>query len=296
MKTSINVAVGESAPPIFDSPGALGHLFRMPTVFGPASGPRNVPARRQQHRYAHDRVSLTIEASTDAVALAALLPPRCSLAGEPVVSVSVECLTRLGWLAGRGYNLVMIKFPNVAYAGSEGRVIGDFVAVVWESLCDSIITGRDEIAFPKIYADIENHRIVGDSCISSASWLGFRFFDIRATDLVAATPTASEARASLAYKYIPMTGRWGEADVEYMTMTTSDPNQPVPTLRSLRIGTGTFSFRQARWEDMPTQYVIVNALSALPITRFISAQLKSTSVGDVDSTGGGNFSGQRIVR
>ena len=88
-------------------------------------------------------------------------------------------------------------------------------------------------------------------------------------------------------KYIPRTGEWGTADVDYFTVTA--PDGPTPQLRSASVGVGRFSFHRARWEDMPTQYPIVNALADLPLEEFGPAWL-------IETSGGGDVSGQRRLR
>lgn len=278
-----------------DSSDELDEMYRMPMVFGPAPGPRNVPKRMQRYRYVNRRVALTVFALTDAQTLARYLPPHCRLVGEPLISVNVSSLTQLGWLAGRGYNIVTVQFHGVAFDGARETVVGNFSAVLWENLTDPILTGREEIAVPKIYAEIPDHKIIGNTYSALASWQGFRFFDMQVSGLTAAPVPKGEPPPLLVYKYIPRTGDWGKADVEYMTASGPDANEPPIVVSDYRIGEGQFVFHPARWEDLPTQYTIVNALAGLPIRKFTQATLKVTSQGEVGSLGGGNICGQRIV-
>jgi hypothetical protein len=290
------VDVGDIHPALSSLEQAgLAPMYRMPTVFGPSPGPRNVPAAYQAQRYVHERTVATVEALTDADHVQRLLPDCCRQLGEPTISVSVSWLKNIGWLAGRGYNIVTVQFPRVAFAGANGEVVGDFNAVVWENLCDPIITGREEIAFPQIWAEIPECAAHADGLRGSAAWLGFPFFELDLTGLTA-SPAPTGARPVLVYKYIPRTGEWGSADAEYMTVSTADPLQPISVVSGHSTGRGRFAFNPARWEDMPTQYLIVNALSELPLLEFRNASLRTSSQGLVDSQGGGNFSGQRILR
>jgi len=271
----------------------LAPLYRMPVHFGPAPGPRNLPADRQAIRYVHRRAALSVTARSDADALRPLLPPRCALAGEPLLTVSVSCLTGLGWLAGRGYNIVQVQIPNVGFEGRDGRVTGAFVPVVWENLADPIITGREELGMAKIYAEIPDHAPTEGGLLSSAAWLGYCFLQLEASALADAPPPAEAPSPFLLWKYLPHTGDWGRADAEYMTVTGPDPNAPEVLTHTYRRGEGTFRFNTARWEDMPTQYPIVNALAALPLHEFIGSALRITSQGETGTRGGGNFCGQR---
>ena len=57
----------------------------------------------------------------------------------------------------------------------------------------------------------------------------------------------------------------------------------------LRHGEGTVKFHHARWEDMPTQYMIVNAFADLEVIEFRGATLSKR-------VGGKDLSDQRIIR
>lgn len=268
-------------------------MYRMPVHFGPAPGPRNLPADRQAIRYVHRRLALSVTARSDAAALAALLPPRCTLAGEPLLTITVSRLTDLGWLAGRGYNIVQVQIPNVRFAGRDADVTGAFVPVVWENLADPIITGREELGMAKIFAEIPDPVEQGDAVSCTAAWLGFRFLELEADGLADAPVPEAAPPPVLLWKYMPHTGDWGRADTEYMTATGEDPGAPETVTHGFRRGSGRFRINPARWEDMPTQYPIVNALAALPRHGFEGAALRITSQGETATRGGGNFCGQR---
>lgn len=144
----------------------------------------------------------------------------------------------------------------------------------------------------KIYAEIPDPVEQGDAVRCTASWLGFPFLELEAESLADA-PLAGPPQPLLLWKYMPHTGDWGRADAEYMTVTGDDPGAPETVLHALRRGPGRFRFNPARWEDMPTQYPIVNALAALPLHGFASAVLRVTSQGTTGTRGGGNLCGQR---
>jgi Acetoacetate decarboxylase (ADC) len=262
----------------------LGAMYRMPTAFGPAPGPRNVPAEKAHLRYAKDIVNLGVVALTDAALLERLLPPRCKLEGEARIQVNVLYLTNVGWLAGRGYNIVMVSIPAVL-EGAQEVVRGTFCPVMWESMADPILTGREELGFPKINADIPAATVLDGIWGGCASWESYRFFDIEAGPFERATTIPATGGSMFFHKYMPKTGDWGTAEINCMTVTGAEV---PPQVHSVEVGTGRFAFRSARWEDMPTQYPIVNALAALPL-EFRTAHL-------VKSSGGGDVSSQRIVR
>src|SRR5580693_7597248 len=152
-------------------PDSLQDFRRMPAGFGPAAGPRNLPARAEHLRYASERTSVIGTARTDPQALAKLLPPRFRLDGEARLSVSVQELRNLGWLAGRGYRLVTVSIPAV-FEGERTTLAGNFIAAMWENLTEPIITGREEIGHPKMYSDIHGPSRVDDGYVCGASWQG----------------------------------------------------------------------------------------------------------------------------
>lgn len=262
----------------------LAPMFRMPVSFGPAPGPRNLPEQHRHRRYEKNALTLTLSARTDADALAGLLPRGFTIEEPARIEVSLIVLTDIGWLAGRGYNIVMIRIP-ARWRGME-QVTGHFVPVVWESLADPILTGRDELGWPKIFADIPAPVVEAGHWRASASWEGFTFLDMSADGFVSGEAAPPPVQMMF-HKYMPRTGEWGESDIDYFTVTA--PDGPAPQVKTVAFGEGHFEFRRARWEDMPTQYPIVNALADLPLTDFGPATL-------VEASGGGDVSGQRRFR
>ena len=81
-------------------------------------------------------------------------------------------------------------------------------------------------------------------------------------------------------------GAWGEADAEYAVLTP-DTGPAVPPEAFFR-GEEEVAFHPARWEDLPTQYMIVNALHELTIKEYRGATIQHR-------IGSGDILGQRIV-
>lgn len=262
----------------------LAPMYRMPVSFGPASGPRNIPEKHRHRRYQKNVRTLTVAARTDGASLARLLPQGFIIEEPARLELSLLVLSGIGWLAGRGYNIAMVRIP-ARWSGEE-EVAGYFVPVLWESMADPILTGREELGWPKIFADISAPAAEEEQWRASASWEGFTFLEVRAGDFAHGGAPAP-AKPMMFHKYVPRTGALGQADVDYFTVTA--PDGPAPELKSYSIGTGRFEFRHARWEDMPTQYQIVNTLADLPLLEFEPAVL-------VEASGGGDVSGQRRLR
>jgi hypothetical protein len=133
-----------------------GVRYRMPAIFGPAPGPRQ---KADGTRWKPEETGtmhsewMTVSYLTRETALTKLLPPGFALRGDPVVSVSLSFFNNLYWLAGRGYGIVYVDFP-VVYSGKTETIAGAFCAVLWEGIPDAIMTGREELGFPKLFADI----------------------------------------------------------------------------------------------------------------------------------------------
>jgi Acetoacetate decarboxylase (ADC) len=104
----------------------------MPVVFGPTAGPRQAPDGSRFDYSQARRETASVSFLTDGAVLSRYLPARCTLAGEPVVTVEHSTLFDLEWLAGRGYSLLNVKYP-VEYRGDE-RASGPFLSVLWENL------------------------------------------------------------------------------------------------------------------------------------------------------------------
>ena len=287
-----------------------GRMYMMPTHFGPASGPRQGPEGHGfDCRDTPRATSYTVSFLTRAEQLDALLPAGFRLSGEPVVTVTVTFLTEIEWLAGRGYNTLGVSFP-AEYAGKRDRARGPFLAVLWENLADPILTGREQLGFSKIYCAIPPPAVLNGETRCAAEWLGFTFMDMRLTDMETAPAVEVEGEAAadktpaeqdqdgvaeephaeltgtLHYKYIPRTGEWGSSDAEYAVLTPSaTPNRRVTAQWN---GKGRVRFHRAAWQDLPTQYHIVNAFAELEQISFHGASI-------VETVGGKDLSDQLVL-
>ena len=299
------VALSAAAPAFAQAPPENyifipGEWYRMPTHFGPATGPRKGPDRRAfDWTNSPKSTVLSVSFLGKREQMQKLLPPGFAINGEPIVTVAMTYFTEIAWLAGRGYNTLGVSFP-VTFTGKQDKATGTFLLILWENLTDPIITGREELGFSKLYAELPPARMLADTARVTASWLEFPFLDIELTGLtqvdLAARPAAApapvstnggELRGQMHYKYMPRTGEWGKADASYAVITPAGGS----TQRTLEMwrGKGTVKFHRARWEDMPTQYMIVNAFADLDIVEFRGATLTR-------SIGGKDLSDQRIMK
>jgi acetoacetate decarboxylase len=266
-----------------------GRLYRMPTHFGPAPGPRQMPPEAKSDPSQSPRKTLVAASFlTDAAALEQHLPEGFGLFGEPVVTVEFHYMTQIDWLAGRGYTMIHVWWP-ATFIGTQDRASGRFLAVMWENLADAIISGREDIGHPKLYADIADPQIFGGIHYCQAAWMGFSFLELKVGSLRAPPSSAapqSNSDGTLMLKYMPRTGNWGESDVCQVTLTPV-ANSSV-TVDRRQLGSCTVRFAPAEFRDLPTMYHVVNALADLPVR-----EMRDGSV--TVSRGGKSYLDQRIL-
>ena len=270
----------------------LGKMYRMPIYFGPSLGSRQLPEGRQlDYTKAPDTTMLSISFRSNPEQLAALLPDCFTLGQEPVVTIFCSAMTNVDWLAGRGYSMVGVSFP-AEFSGQKDEVAGSFLCVLFENRCEPIITGREELGFSKVYAEISGPTVSETGALVKVSWDGFEFLEITAAELLE-SPTQNETAKNIRndgmmhYKYIPRTGDWGTADIEYPTFYPASSDKA--RISRLLQGDARISWNKARWEDLPTLYNIVNTLADLEIIEYLGASLSY-------STGTKDLREQRILR
>ena len=274
--------------------------YLMPVGFGPSCGPRQRPEGDLFEDIPNRITRYSVRFLSEPAAIQALLPEGLALWGEPLVSVELAELRDVAWLAGRGYNTLGVRFP-AAFKGKEDHVRGQYLAVLWENLTDPIVTGREQLGYPKIYASISDARRHRGTHSFAAHWMGFSFIDV---ELDANQPLAEADRQAflergqfgdglIQHKYLPHTGEpWTDAAADYFTfstLVTARNREKRPPPSSIRVGTGEARFRRPRWEDMPTQHHIVGALADLPVREWREASI-------VEALDYSDHNEQRILR
>ena len=265
-----------------------GRMYQMPVHFGPCCGPRQNPVGERFYQDGPQTSILhTLVYETRAECLDPFLPEGFSVR-RPYIIVTHKMHRALPWLAGRGYNVVTCNVP-VTYQGTSETILGQYQLAIWENHADPILCGREQLGYAKLYAEIDDMRTyLGVSSAALSSW-GFRFLELHFNlfsapedpDQLQAILDEPESEGLLHYKYIPHTGDgFCTADVAYVTLTPKQYPLPedAPPLPSPEYvcGTGSLSWHVPQWEDMPTQYHIVQALSSLPIVRILGARAATT--------------------
>lgn len=212
-----------------------------------------------------------------------MLPPGVEIRGEPRIEAKVLDNRNAFWLAGRHYEVLIVGVPVTNNREGEG-IDGNYYLAEWHTVGDNVVTAREELGWPALWADVSEPRPHGTNAYSAhASWLGFRFFEMELTDLGEPHDADPVHDVQMTYKYIPV-GYSEGAEVSRLIVNDRtkywssaaavkgiDSTKPE-AVGTVREGKGNFQFFRARWEDMPTQYNVVNALARLPLEPY-SAQV-----------------------
>jgi hypothetical protein len=243
-----------------------GQIHRMPTTFGPTLSPRQNALGGTYDYGAFESLSYFAAFEGDPDQLQRLLPPGFALQGA-MITARFSYLSNIEWLAGRGYAVLSVTAP-ARYSGKRDEVTGNFQLVLWENMPEPIMTGREEVGMPKLYAQISEPRSEDGVVVCEASWDGHLFarLEFRA-DQNRANADAANLPAygaeTLTYKYVPGTpdeGTWTEPDAEYAVASGSAGD--VATLESVA-GQASIALYPTTWRQMPTQYLVVEALRGL---------------------------------
>ncbi len=260
-------------------------MYQMPVHFGPCCGPRSDPEGRRLFEYGPQKSTQHILAyETDPKVLENYLPEGFAVR-KPYVIVTHKMHRDLPWLAGRGYNVTTFQTP-VTYTGREETVRGLYQLSIWENHADPIISGREQLGYSKIYAEIEDMQTLkGVGRAGLSSW-GFRFveleFDLNASpedgETLREVLFDPENEGLMHLKYIPRSGDgFSEAEVACVTLTPKkfEVPQGLPPLppQERTWCAGKLTWHRPRWEDMPTQYHVVQGLAALPVVRYLGASV-----------------------
>lgn len=259
------------------------NMYRMPVFFGPSTGPRRGPDGEQfDGTKGYDAVTHTFSFLGDSDQLKRFLPPGFALYRDPVVNIFAKYMKNIGWLAGRGYNMLGVNIHAV-FEGKRDTAPGTLLLVLWENMNEPILTGREELGYSKIYCELPEPRRLNGEILCTASWDGFRFMEFSMSGLRA--PTDEEDAAVVArtanllgnlhYKYVPATGDWGTAAVEQAIL--GPKANPEMKTRQIWRADGTVRFHKPAWRDMPTQYMIVNALAELEIKKSLGVRIMETT-------------------
>jgi acetoacetate decarboxylase len=236
----------------------LGYL--MPTNFGPA------PAQNVAHY--GDVTTYTILYSTEKDALATLLPEPFEPHDDPLVTVYCQVCRDVDFMAGRGYNIVGVNLAAV-FNGKKDYIAGNYAVVLWENDTFPIITGRELLGAPKLFADIPDPQQEGSKWSFHCSLYGTRLV---AGEIINAVPLDDATRGQIeqtargsvwmGWKYIPKAD-WNGPDVSFPTVIPA-----TPTITAAWFGQGSHKFFDATWESAPTSFLVMQGLRTLVLKEY----------------------------
>jgi 2-polyprenyl-6-methoxyphenol hydroxylase-like FAD-dependent oxidoreductase len=272
--------------------------WRMPIAFGPAPGPRQDVFGRPRVSNHQTFTTASIKFKTSGTFLSSLFPTESftfkSLGTVAYASFSVTTLGKMSWLGGGGYNHFGLYIHGVQYKKRDGSTIdGTYMPLLFESLADPIVSGRDELGMPKIYCAIDIHRRE-KSYRMQASWQNAKFADFNLENLQVVDPKSEQGTIGgesdygiLVYKYNPAVGERGKADCEYpVVVPHAEEAKVVPShVQSVaRSQKASVKFDAMDWEALPTMHHVVSTLAEIPIYEVVGAKVvEGLGVPDVSS-------------
>ncbi|KAF7193312.1 FAD-dependent monooxygenase OpS4 [Pseudocercospora fuligena] len=264
--------------------------WRMPLAFGPMPGPR-------QNHYGHPRdgtqstfTTASIRFKTSKTALQNLFPPgrsgyKFTTPGTiAYASFSQTTLNKMEWLGGSGYNHIGLYIHGVQYTKPDDgtTVSGTYMPILFESLTDPIVSGREELGMPKLYSAIDVHRRSSSYHIRTswqgATWGSFHLSNLREVDPATSTGSISgEADDGIiVHRYIPATVKKnkGVAEADYACFDRFAEAEPKPKAeRVWEAGDAKFEIDGLSWDELPTLHHVVSRLAELPVYEVMGAKV-----------------------
>lgn len=155
--------------------------------------------------------------------------------------------------------------------------------LLFESLTDPIVSGREELGMPKLYTAIDIHRREKGYRINTswqgAHWGSFSWTGLEEVDpkLESGTISGEDDDGILVYRYIPRVGRneKGIAEVEYPVFVPYAEDMPQPQTNKVWKATGKVDFKidPLDWEALPTLHHIIQRLAEIPVYEVVGGKL-----------------------
>lgn len=269
------------------------HLYwRMPISFGPMPGPRQRFNGQPREALHSTFTTASFKFKTSRTLLQSLFPsPSFSFKSPGTVayaSFSQTTLNKMEWLGGTGYRHFGLYIHGVQFTKKNGEILnGSFLPILFESLTDPIVSGREELGMPKLYCSLDIHRRTTSYRVQ-AGWQGATFANFTLENLE--TVDAQDESGIIggesddgifAYKYIPRVGHIGsadrgQADVEYATFVphTEDAKIIPSTVKHMqKTSKASIMFDRMDWEALPTLYHVVSRLAEIPIYEVIGGKV-----------------------
>lgn len=262
--------------------------WRMPVSFGPAPGPRQALYTNAPQPARHSTFcTASIKFKTSRTFLQNLFPTKAFSFKSPgtvvTASFSQTTLGKMEWLGGSGYRHFGLYLHGVRYTKQDGTTVdGTYMPLLFESLTDPIVSGRDELGMPKVFCDVDVRRRQ-DSYRVRTSWQGSMFGSFNLDNLERGDPKTEAGTIGgeadfgiLTYKYSPAVGERGKADAAYAVVVPhAEESKVVPSkVESVwHSKSPNFKFDTLTQQDLPTLHHIVSKLAQIPVYEYLSAKV-----------------------
>jgi acetoacetate decarboxylase len=164
-------------------------------------------------------ISTSFETTADAIE--SLLPRHLAPTDSKLVRVNRLRYRGIDYLASRGYEEIVVAVD--ARHEYEGKVINaPYIVCVWVDEIPSILSGREALGYPKLYAEIPQWVELEDRIRFQASEYGTKFIDgeVRKlkplSDSALAKISAGVSELNFGWKYIQ--GPEGTIDADYIVL------------------------------------------------------------------------------
>lgn len=276
--------------------------WRQPVVFGPMPGPRQDHQGRSRAAASLKSTFKTasIKFKTSRTLLQNLFPNDSYSFISPstvaYASFSQTTLDKMDWLGGGGYRHLGLYIHGVQYRKADGQVIeGTYMPILFESLADPIVSGREELGMPKLYTAIDVHQREQSHHVQSswqgAVWGNFSLAALKDEDPGSDPGTigGTSDQGILVYRYLPKVGRdsKGQADAEYPVFVPHEHESkvvPSKVTRVRRTKEASIKINALCWDSLPTLHHVIDRLGEIPIDEVVDGKLvEGEGVPDVSS-------------
>jgi 2-polyprenyl-6-methoxyphenol hydroxylase-like FAD-dependent oxidoreductase len=273
--------------------------WRMPIAFGPMPGPRQTHLGVVRESNHSTFTTASIKFKTSRTVLQNLFPPgrqgwRFKSPGTVAyASFSQTTLNKMEWLGGSGYKHIGLYIHGVEYVGKEGIVSGSYMPILFESLTDPIVSGREELGMPKLYTSVDVYRRSSSYRIRTgwegAFWGDFLLEGLEEV-LVGSELGGISGEADngiLAYRYLPKAGfdnKGVAADESVIWDAFADATTTPRPQKIYKASKASFKIDALDWEQLPTLHHVISRLGELPVYEIIGAKVvEGVGVPDVST-------------
>lgn len=288
-----------------------GMFWRQPLGFGPMPGPRQDTNGSPYPNRNASTTTATIKFKTSATLLKNMFPSSAysfsNLDTVATASLQLQILKDLDWLGGGGYELLGFNIHDVQYKQTNGQTAqGTYCPVMFENLTDPILSGREELGFPKLFSDITVTSTSEADLEARLSWRGAEWAVLRWQALssspnpqtngttttesnevngVSTKDTTEDGASSgnlLVHKFIPSsdsaqrlksTKSREAADADYTVLFPPSKAQETELQSSQTAEHASFSIQDLGTKKLPTIGHIINRLAEVPVFEVLEATI-----------------------